>query len=282
MGKPFWQKLNGSVATVCVTLGLASWSLAQTVDPVVEQELRENKASAESQDRIDKLADDIDAKAAAYRAALQETRQLKVYNRQLEALIESQQSETESLRRQIDNVAVVSRQVLPLMEEMVDVLDQFVQLDVPFLLEERTTRVAGLRELMLRADVSTSEKYRRIFEAYQVENEYGRTIEAYRGRLSIDAKDLSVDFLRIGRNALLYQTLDGEASGAWDAEQRSWKPLDDSYRLSIRDGLRMARKQVAPDLLELPIPVAVASNLAADSVALTDSAPPATLDGGVE
>ena len=248
--------------TTSVSLSMAVWSIvsfaadspAATVDDVIRQEVMENDTSKAIQKRIDAIADDIDAMSAEYRAALQNQRELEVYNRQLEELIRSQREEMESLRRQIDNVTVVGRQVMPLIERMIDTLDGFVELDVPFLVDERRERIAGLREMMLRADVTISEKYRRTLEAYQIENEYGRTIEAYRDGLPMADSSRTVDFLRVGRNALLYQTLDGQESGVWDPYARSWRKLDDSYRIAIRQGLRMARKQVAPDLIEVPMP----------------------------
>jgi hypothetical protein len=91
-------------------------------------------------------------------------------------------------------------------------------------------------------------------EAYQIENEYGRTIEAYRSTLARDGKEVTVNFLRVGRIALLYQTLNEAQAGAWNQESRSWEPLDESFRSAIRQGLRIARKQSAPDLIRLPLP----------------------------
>ena len=35
---------------------------------------------------------------------------------------------------------------------------------------------------------------------------------------------------------------------------KSWEKLDPGYRGAIRDGLRIARKQAAPDLIRLPLP----------------------------
>lgn len=246
--------------------GVADPSGVPSASPSVERERLEalikekavtNAAAASSQERIDELSDSIDDLAAEYRRALADTRSLRVYNGQVTELIAAQEKEMASLRTQIENVTVVGRQVLPLMQRMIDTLASFVELDVPFLLEERRDRIAELRAMMDRADVTISEKYRRILEAYQVENEYGRTIEAYRAELAEDGDPLTVDFLRLGRVALLYQTLDAQQSGMWDAQAGEWIALPDDYRSSVRQGLRMARKQVAPDLIRVPVPAPV-------------------------
>jgi hypothetical protein len=137
---------------------------------------------------------------------------------------------------------------------MVTAIEEFVELDVPFLIEERTERAEGLRKLMTRADVTTPEKFRQVMEAYQIENEYGRTIEAYRDSLTIDGRESIVDVLRFGRIALVYQTLDGTRSGRWDQVSGQWVAVDPDLRSAVREGLRIARKQVAPDLVKLPLP----------------------------
>jgi hypothetical protein len=215
-----------------------------------------NVEGIESQHRIDEISDQTDSLFSRYRTALREVDAIAVYNSQMEDLISSQEREIRSLEDQLGRVDLVSRSVMPLMLRMIDALDAFVRLDVPFLLDERSQRIQSLREMMARADITNAEKFRAIMEAYQVENEFGRTIEAYRSTLDRDGKEMTVDFLRFGRIALVYQTLDGNESGVWDQASRSWKPLDDSYRGSIREGLRIARKQSAPDLIRLPVPTA--------------------------
>ena len=89
-------------------------------------------------------------------------------------------------------------------------------------------------------------------EAYQIENDYGRTIEAYKDTIEIDGQERQVEFLRIGRVAYMYQTEDGKISGVWDQQARRWENADD-YKTEIRAGLKIAKKQVAPDLLILPV-----------------------------
>jgi len=246
-----------------LTLAAGPGTAAESVDvaapagpvaAVVDEAEAGNRAAAEAQALIEKLSDDTDALAAEYRKALQETESLRIYNRQLEEMLVAQDKEMASLDQQIGEVDVVQRQITPLMLRMIDTLGQFVGLDLPFLPEERATRVAGLREMMGRADVALSEKYRRLMEAYQVENEYGRTIEAYRGALDAEGQQRTVDFLRIGRIALMYQTLDGNETGFWNRQSGQWEQLPGEYRGSVKQGLQIAKKQVAPDLVRIPVP----------------------------
>ena len=177
----------------------------------------------------------------------------------MEKQISNQGIEILDLSDSIDNVTVIERQIMPLMLRMIAALKQFVDLDVPFLEEEREERVANLEELMDVSDVAISEKFRSVIEAYQTENEYGRTIETYKGELTFDDGVREVEFLKIGRVGLYYQTMDGEDSGIYDKDSEEFVPLDDKYRSQILQGLRIAKKQSAPDLLRLPIPAAEAA-----------------------
>ncbi len=251
---------RGVRLAVGVTVLLAVTAAGATADPqldqAVGQRIERNQARVTSQKKIDLYSDETDKLTAEYRSALQQIGSLRVYNRQLSGLIASQQEEVSSLRDQLDNIALVGRQVTPLMLEMIDALASFIELDVPFLLHERTERVEELRDLMARADVTDAERYRRILEAYQIENEYGRTIEAYKAELEDGGRSRTVDFLRIGRVVLLYQTIDGSETGSWDQRQGAWIPASD-FQSGVRQGLRIARKQAAPDLLRLPVPAAV-------------------------
>jgi len=214
-----------------------------------------NVEGVASQQRIDEISDETETLFTRFSNTLRQIDSIRVYNGQMRELIASQEAELASLRGQLDHVEIVGRSVTPLMLRMISALESLVQLDLPFLLDERTERIAELRKLMTRSDVTSAEKYRRIMEAYQIENEYGRTIEAYRSMLERGGREIKVDFLRFGRIALVYQTLDGKEAGVWDLKTKSWAPLDGSYRTAIRQGLRIARKQAAPDLIRLPLPV---------------------------
>jgi predicted RNase H-like nuclease (RuvC/YqgF family) len=184
---------------------------------------------------------------------MQEAASLERFIRQQEEQVRSQEEEVASLQRQLVEIDTTNRQVQPLMQQMVDALARFVELDVPFLLDQRTTRVRGLQTLMERADVTISEKYRRILEAYQVELDYGRTIEAYEGELAGEGDPRTVQFLRVGRVTLLYQTLDGRETGYWDADQKGWVVAPE-YGASFKEGIGVAKKARAPEMLIVPVP----------------------------
>lgn len=218
------------------------------------------QAAIRSQEKIDRLADETEQLLKRYRETLQQTASLQTYTRQLERLMTSQQQELASLETQLQEIEVTQREILPLLVRMVERLEQFIALDIPFLPEERQTRLAHLREWLDQSDMTIAEKYRRIMEAYQAETEYGRTIEAYRGSVQLEGQEeqeRTVDVLRVGRLALLFLSLDGQQVGQWNRQTKQWQILPNSYRRSIAQGLSIAKKQAAPQLLSLPIPAPV-------------------------
>jgi hypothetical protein len=217
---------------------------------------KNNLQEKTSQQRIDSLGEQTRAMLEEYHALSRELDSLTVYNNQLQRLVQSQDEEKALMQRQMDDIELTQREIVPLMLRMIDSLERFVNNDIPFLHLERLQRVNLLRDLMDRSDVAVAEKYRRVLEAYQIELDYSRTLEAYREELDIDGRDLTVDLLRLGRIGLYYQTLDGHAAAYWNQSTQTWIPLNTGGRLAVRRALRVAGQQAAPELLELPIPTA--------------------------
>jgi hypothetical protein len=246
------NKISACVVFLLITMTALS-SNAETLKSVTQIAQGATADGVASQARIDKFDDETDTMTREYRAALKQLAALREYNAQLEKLIAAQKTEMVSIRQQIDDVTNVDRSIMPLMFRMIDALEQFVALDVPFLASERKARVANLQALMDRSDANPAEKYRKILEAYEIENEYGRTIEAYEGEMDINGETRTVSFLRIGRVALVYQTLDGAESGAWDKSQNRFIDLEGDFNSELRSALRIAKQQAAPDLLVVPV-----------------------------
>ena len=225
---------------------------AQQLDAVLSAQAAANQAAEASQEKINKLSDETVDLASKYRRMLSDSDSIKRYADELGKQVGAQQKEIESLNQQLGAIETVSRDVYPLMEKMLDALEQFVALDMPFLLKERTDRVKRLKDMMVQADFSVSEKYRRIMEAYSIEMEYGRTVDAYEGTIGEGDSAKAVQFVRLGRVSLVYQTSDGNETGYWDVDKKSWIQ-DNSYQRDVKDALDVALKKGAPDLLLVPV-----------------------------
>jgi chromosome segregation ATPase len=240
------------MAGATVALLAAAVAGAQ-LEQTLQAQIQVDRAAAQSQQRVDQVRDQTLDAAAQYAQAMTEAESYEQYNEQLEAQVQSQEEEITSIEQQLLDIETTNREVQPLMRKMVTALDQFIELDVPFLIEERTERIDNLKNMMARADVSISEKYRLIMEAYQIELEYGRTLETYEGTLNAGDQPRTVQFVRLGRVSLLYRTLDGSETGYWDAVQGQWV-VDDSYAEAVEQAIRVANQEGAPELLTVPVP----------------------------
>ncbi len=240
-----------------ILLAVAGARAVHADDPLIhaiETQVKANEGSAATQQNVDALRDQTQRMLEEYRDALRQTEVLNAYNDHLRRLVESQRAEMASLEQQAQAAVVTQRNLVPLMLRMTNTLQHFVELDRPFLPEERRRRTANLRELMNHADLGDAEKFRQLLQAYQIENEYGKTIEAYRAELKNDGDGVrTVDYLRIGRIGLFYQSLDGRETGVWDNRTRQWTVLPSEYNIAIRTGLAVARKERGPELLPIAV-----------------------------
>ena len=250
--KKHMQKLSLALLTSAAVFS-GSPAMGATLGDVFQVAEQMNAQAKRSQAKINDLTEETRQLLNEYKTVLKEVEGLRVYNRQLEKQIGNQEIEMEQLARSIDEVTVIERQITPLMLRMIDGLEQFVELDAPFLLDERRGRVDRLREMMDRADVAVSETFSQGFRAFQIENEYGRTMETYPSTIEINGVERKVDILKVGRIALVYQTPDGEETGMFNPTSRAYESVDNSYQASVRQGIRMARQQAAIDMLSLPV-----------------------------
>ncbi|KLV11685.1 MULTISPECIES: DUF3450 domain-containing protein [Photobacterium] len=243
----------GVSALTAAMLTISAASVAADSGTVIATQAKTDQSAEASQVQVDKYADSTESMLAEYKGLLRQIDSLKVYNEQIGRMVNSQKDELDSLNRQIAQIDQTAMEIVPLMLKMVDSLDEFVALDVPFQHDERTKRITELRQLMDRADVTTSEKFRKVMEAYQIEEGFSRSIESYKASLDRNGETVTYDFLRIGRTALLYQSPDGGDTGMWNQQTRQWETLPQSYRIAVQQGLRIAKKQAPPALIKLPV-----------------------------
>ena len=232
------------------------------LNQVMEEQMDNHKAGAKSQKKVSALSEQTIDLVSEYEGVLHQIESLRSYNKQTRKLIKSQTQEMESIRTQIGEVKQTSKEIMPLMLQMSKNLERFIALDIPFLMKERTNRLQEIKKIMDRADVSVSEKYRRLMEAYQIESEYGRTLEHYEGVQNVNGKTLSVNYLRVGRIALIYQSLDGKKQAYWDKNKKAWAPLASRYKRAVERGLKVAKKELPGELLIVPVPAPVKTAVA--------------------
>jgi hypothetical protein len=203
----------------------------------------------QSQARIEKLDDATLSRLADTRRALGEVAQLRLYNQQMALIVANQQEELAGYDSQIAAIDQTEQGILPLMVRMIDDLQRNTEQGLPFSLDERQSRIALLRDMLQRADVSVSEKYRRVLEAFQIELEYGRTLEAYRERVDGQAYDM----LRVGRMGLYRLSQDQQQAWTWLMSSNGWRELPSDMLADIKQAFKVARQTTAPQLITVPL-----------------------------
>ena len=136
---------------------------------------------------------------------------------------------------------------------MIDALREFIKLDIPFLYDQRMGKVDNLDNIILRSNVTTAEKFRKVFEAYQSEHSYGNTIETYDDIMMLDGVDLSVNYFRLGRIGFYYKTLDGDQSGYWNKDTAKWVDMGSKLSNEIESAIDIANRQAPPNFINLPV-----------------------------
>ncbi len=231
--------------------GNASSAVLDEVQQVGEKKMSE---AVKSQEKIDKIVEGAQERLIQYRSLLKQIEGLEAYNEQLSTQVTGQLNLIARFDASISQVALIERQMAPLVEKMATSLQDFIELDLPFDFEERQERMAFIQDNLAAADIDVAEKFRQVIEAYQIENTYGRKIDTYQDIVTLNGTEQDVNVLRVGRIAMVCQTKDATTSARWDNDNRTWEVLDNvTYRNAIRNGIKMAKKQASINILTLPI-----------------------------
>ena len=238
-------------AAVCVPARAAP---ADSFDAVIAAARARDASARAAQQAVDQLADRARDLSGAYLDATHRSAMLTAYNARIEQQIVAQETRRAEIEGSLARLTGMQREVLPMLARMLDALDRFIALDLPFQTAERHARVRALRALLDAPQLELAEKYRRILDAYRVEEEYGRTLASWHGRVEFDGSALEVELLRIGRIGLFCRSADGNAAAYWDARAVAWRRLGDSAQTeAVRRGIAIALGARADTLLMLPV-----------------------------
>ena len=251
-----FKQFTSLVMIISGCISAHSHAQAPAANHVLTDSLNNNRQTLEmgktSQKIVDRFVSETDLLLNEYQSLLKKSEYQAAYNKELRILKGEQVEELISLEQQIKDIVITKQQLLPLLREMVSTLSQFIKLDLPFKQQQRLIAIDKLNQVLASSSVSISEKYRRVMEMYQAENDYNYDLEVYRDTVELNNESLSVQILRVGRSHLYFQTMDGKISAMWNQESKAWLLLDDAYHLKIRKAMRIASKKSAPELLELP------------------------------
>ncbi len=253
MSKISKKSLIASAIVGALALAGSNIASATSLNELQKNEAATVKSSVKSQEKINKIYEQSQELLAEYRQVVDETENLKVYNDHVQRLVNDQQAGIDSLDRQIETIAETKKGVVPLMYKMIDALEKFIELDVPVNLNDRNERLDRLKDVMTRQGISVAEQFRLVLEAYEIEADYGSMFSAYQGELDFEGQTITVDFVHMGRIALVAQSLDLKNAWIYDHKERTWHALGDEFLSPITKTIRMARKQTAPDLIKLPV-----------------------------
>ena len=225
----------------------------EIVDNTINLSVESSNLSVDAQEKIEEL-DEISKKLYFdYKDTLNEYKALKSYDDQLSKIIDAQFAEIANINNQIDSLDDINIDILPLLKTMTDTLRKVINIDIPFLKESRIDRVNNLDELLLRADITTAEKFRKVFEAYQIEANFGKTIENYPGYIVLNGDEVAVDFFRLGRLGLYYRTPNGKETGFWNLNTNDWSHEGSSLDDDIKVALDISNRQSPPNFITLPL-----------------------------
>ncbi len=253
MSKLSKKSLIASTVIGAIALTASNFAVADKLSDLQKAEERTFKSSVKSQKKIDSIYEQTIDLLGEYRNTVDEAEVLSGYNDHVQLMVNDQVKNIASLQKQIDGVDKVKQGVIPLMYKMIDTLEKFVALDVPMNIDGRKERIENLRTLMSDSNVTTSEQFRLVLEAYEIEANYGTAFESYQGELNLGDRTITADFVYMGRIAFVAQSLDYKNAWVWNNDSRSWNELDGGYLKSVKETIAMARKQLPMDLTKLPV-----------------------------
>jgi hypothetical protein len=175
----------------------------------------------------------------------------QVENVHMQEIVARQDAYIERTNYKIIEMEKMRQKLVPYLSEAVARMEKQIQSDLPFLRQERTDRLANLREVLADPEVTLAEKLRRVFEGLRVEMDYGKSVETSKEEIQYKGQKLMVHVLRLGRTALLMQTLDEQESGMYNGKQ--WEELPGSYNAEIKKAMDITQRRRPVEFVNIPI-----------------------------
>lgn len=169
----------------------------------------------------------------------------------LQQVVQRQQDYIARMQTRIIEMEKMRQNLVPWLEELIGRMERHIDADLPFLTAERTARIAALKQVVYDPELTMGEKMRRVFEGLSVEMDYGRSVETQKEEIDFKGERLLVNVLRIGRTALLMQTLDGSTAGMYSGG--TWVELPGSWGAEIQTAIEITQRKRPIEFVKLPV-----------------------------
>ena len=250
----FYKRASFTVAFLFFLIAMQGQSKAGSdADKIQERVVKTIEVRKETQKKEDAWAGKKAELTARYRSLIYGNKHLEKVKEKTGQRLNSQKDLVDEAKRKIEESARIKEELQSCLESIITRLEEFIKRDLPFLPEERSDRLALIKETLTSPDKPAAEKYRRVMEALQIETGYGHTVEVYQDTVDLEGHPVLVDILRLGRLSLFCQTPDGKVVGHYDRAPKRWISLSSGYRRDINKAVDMARHERTIDLVRLPI-----------------------------
>ena len=159
----------------------------------------------------------------------------------------------QSLRIRDENSRRIAAEITPFLEDILERVASFVSSDTPFLPDERSSRIARLKDVAKDPEISQAEKFRKTMEALFVEAEYGNTVEVYQDKIRLEGEEILGDVFRLGRVSLFFLSLDRNRAAYFQVGEREWCLLEEKWIPGVLAAVEMGEKRRPIELLCLPV-----------------------------
>lgn len=227
---------------------------ATEVQRQIEQPVRQSIQTHQStQKNEEQWRTDKERLTARFEQLQEENKELGARKEALGQTITATSSRLAGKRQQLADIARITSEIEPFLDQLLLELGRVVDDGPPFLRNERSQRLERLQTMRTDPTVSVGEQYRKLMEALLVEAEYGFSTEVYQDHIAIDGQTILADIFRLGRLNLFYLTLDQHQCGLYNEASHAWQPLTAAHLHAIQTAFAIGAKRQPVELLNLPV-----------------------------
>lgn len=236
------------VALLCLFCGVPVFGAEKALEELASGALR-------NQQQIQKMAETWSAEEKKLLVKIERLTarrdRLQVQSEQLGQALKVEDQRVAQQRHRLAETKKLRDGLQVWLQEIVRQHSDEAEQSLPFLVVEREKRQADLETVLVDPYTPLYEKFRRVFEVFLVETEFGYSSEVYRDDIQLGENKLQVDLLRIGRTALFFRTPDGSKSGFYDPLTQQFRSFSESIDLSR--AIALVRREAAAEMVSLPV-----------------------------